>query len=137
MKATYTLLPDFITSQKPFVVKEITRSHFSTDFHFHNECQLVYIVSGSGKRIIGSSVERFEKGDLTFIGPNVPHVWYSNTNHHNSQESDISIALYINSIVVVEHFKVFTDTHLLEEFIVKSKRGMRFLGKKSKCFLHY
>lgn len=132
MKATYALIPDFIKSQKPFVVKEIIRSHFSSDFHFHNECQLVYVVSGSGKRIIGSSVERFEKGDLTFIGSNVPHVWYSDT-RNNPHEPDVSIALYINSEVVIEHFKAFVETQSLVDFFAQSKRGMRFSGKKEEA----
>src|SRR5690349_2696655 len=110
MKATYTLLPEFAPSQKPFVVKKIVRSYFSTDFHFHKECQLVYVLSGSGTRIIGHSIERFEEGDLTFVGPNVPHVWYSESKPDEPAPEAISLALYINPEAICEHLHALTDT---------------------------
>ena len=127
MKATYTLLPDFAIAQKPFVVKQIERSSFATDFHFHNECQLVYILSGAGTRIIGGTIERFESGDLTFVGPNVPHVWYSEFNAKS--EPAVSVALYINPIILTEDLKPFVDTKLLEAFFVQSERGISFSGE--------
>ena len=94
MKPTFALLPDFVTSQTPFVVKEIIRPAFATDFHFHDECQLVYIQSGAGTRIVGDSIEHFEAGDLTFVSPRVPHVWYSKPKPEDSGDRDMSVALY-------------------------------------------
>ena len=135
MKATYALLPDFTTVQKPFVVKQIERSSFATDFHFHNECQLVYILSGAGTRIIGGTIERFESGDLTFVGPNVPHVWYSEFNAKS--EPAVSVALYINPIILTEDLKPFVDTKLLEAFFVQSERGISFSGKKKELITGY
>lgn len=137
MKATYTLLPDFTTAQKPFVVKQIVRSSFATDFHFHNECQLVYILSGAGTRIIGGTIERFECGDLTFVGPNVPHVWYSEFNPASEHEPAVSVALYINPTTLTEYLKPFVDTKLLEEFFVQSKKGISFSGKKKERIIGY
>ena len=102
MKVTYTLLPDFSQSKKPFLVKKIVRPNFATDFHFHTECQLVYIVSGSGTRVIGESIEQFEEGDLTFVGPNVPHVWYSKL-LPDSTNSAASMTLYINPEIVIDN----------------------------------
>ncbi len=132
MKPTYAILPDFATTQKPFVIREINRNHFSSEFHFHNECQLVYILSGSGTRVIGDSVETYEKGDLTFIGPNVPHVWHNNTEN----ELAISIALYINPELVTENLNLFIDTQSLINFFENSVRGLSIIGyKKEKIAL--
>ncbi|MBO9613258.1 MAG: helix-turn-helix domain-containing protein [Dyadobacter sp.] len=130
MKATYTLLPEFAPSQKPFVVKKIVRPYFSTDFHFHKECQLVYVLSGSGTRIIGHSIERFEEGDLTFVGPNVPHVWYSESKSDGPAPEAISLALYINPEIVCEHLNALTDTQELRHFFRESERGIRICGEK-------
>lgn len=130
MKATYTLLPEFAPSQKPFVVKKIVRSYFSTDFHFHKECQLVYVLSGSGTRIIGHSIERFEEGDLTFVGPNVPHVWYSESKPDEPAPEAISLALYINPEAICEHLHALTDTMELRQFFRESERGIRICGEK-------
>ena len=129
MKPIYALLPDFATAQKPFVCREIVRPHFSTDFHFHPECQLVYVVSGSGTRIIGGSVEQFEEGDLTFIGPNVPHVWYSHSSQPEATSPARSLALYINPEVVLHHLAAFTDTQSLADFFRQSERGLCLTGE--------
>lgn len=131
MKATYTLLPEFAPSQKPFLVKKIVRPYFSTDFHFHKECQLVYVLSGSGTRIIGHSIERFEEGDLTFVGPNVPHVWYSESRPDEPVTEAISLALYINPEAVCDHLDALTDTIELKQFFRESERGIRIGGRKN------
>ncbi|MFC5411937.1 helix-turn-helix domain-containing protein [Larkinella bovis] len=128
MKPIYALLPDFATTQKPFVFREIVRSRFSTDFHFHPECQLVYVVSGSGTRIIGGSIEQFDAGDLTFIGPNVPHVWYSHAVQPETATEARSLALYINPEVVLNHLRPFTDTQSLADFFRQSARGLCLTG---------
>lgn len=131
MKPTYALLPDFATVQKPFVCREIVRPQFSTEFHFHPECQLVYVVSGSGTRIIGGSIEHFEEGDLTFIGPNVPHVWYSHLNQSDTTEQARSLALYINPEAVLQLLNLFTDMQPLADFFRQSERGLCLSGKAS------
>lgn len=130
MKATYTLLPEFAPSRRPFVVKKIVRPYFSTDFHFHKECQLVYVLSGSGTRIIGHSIEQFEEGDLTFVGPNVPHVWYSESKPNEPASEAISLALYINPETICEHLNALTDTMELRQFFKESERGIRICGEK-------
>lgn len=130
MKATYALLPEFAPSKRPFVVKKIVRPHFSTDFHFHKECQLVYVLSGSGTRIIGHSIEPFEAGDLTFVGPNVPHVWYSEPKQNEPAAEAISLALYINPETICEHLNALTDTMELRQFFKESERGIRICGEK-------
>jgi hypothetical protein len=130
MKVTYALLPDFAASRKPYVVKKIARPFFSTDFHFHNECQLVYIVSGSGTRIIGESIERYEKGDLTFVGSNVPHVWYNESAPNDNKADAISVALYINPEAISEHLDGLVETKELRDFFKASERGLSITGRK-------
>lgn len=127
MKATYALLPDLAQARKPFLVKKIVRPYFSTDFHFHTECQLVHILSGSGTRIIGDSIEHFEEGDLAFVGPNVPHVWYSQS---QSAHESMSVALYINPEAVSEKLEGLIDTKELRRFFKESERGISVCGVK-------
>lgn len=130
MKATYTLLPDFTTTIRPFVIREIVRPQFSSDFHFHDECQLVYVVSGKGKRIIGDSIESFEPGDMTFIGPNVPHVWYSNAPTADNPKPDISIALYVKPDLLEGGLKHLINTDNLKQFFIQAERGLVVVGEK-------
>ncbi len=55
----------------------IDKSHW----HYHQEFELSFITEGSGKRIVGDSIEEFHPGDLIFIGPRIPHVWLSEDKH--------------------------------------------------------
>lgn len=135
MKASYTILADFTSYQKPFLIKEIIQPHFSTDFHYHQECQLVYILSGTGTRIIGDSIKQFADGDLTFIGSNVPHVWYSKIANETEQLPDRSIAIYINAAGIIENLRAFIDTKTVEEFFRKSERGICIVGEKNEQIL--
>ncbi|GGM96831.1 AraC family transcriptional regulator [Dyadobacter beijingensis] len=131
MKPNFAILSDLAHARKSFVVKKIARSSFSTDFHFHKECQLVHVVSGSGVRIIGQSVERFEKGDLTFVGPNVPHVWYSESESGNPETLEaISLALYIDSELLCEQMSGLVDVKKVQGFFNESQRGLKIHGNK-------
>ena len=76
------------------IIVERDVPYFNTPFHFHPECELVYILEGTGKRIVGDSVEVFGPGDLVFLGSNISHVWYSD------EEFKASKDLHSRAIVV-------------------------------------
>ncbi|CAG5067499.1 HTH-type transcriptional activator RhaS [Dyadobacter sp. CECT 9623] len=136
MKPSFAILSDLAHSRKSFVVKKIARSTFSTDFHFHKECQLVHIVSGSGVRIIGHSVERFEKGDLTFVGANVPHVWYSEAEAEVSEPLEaVSLALYIDSELFCEQMGGLIDVKKVQNFFNDAQRGLKIQGDKKELVI--
>jgi AraC-like DNA-binding protein len=44
-------------------------------WHFHPEYELVLNIKSNGTRIIGDSIELFDRYDLVFIGSNIPHCW--------------------------------------------------------------
>lgn len=47
------------------------------NYHYHPEWELTYVVSGSGRVLLGSELLSFMPGDLALIGPNVPHLYVS------------------------------------------------------------
>jgi AraC-like DNA-binding protein len=111
-----------------FLAKEIKLPYFATEFHFHKECQLVYIVESSGQRIVGDSVEHFEEGELVFLGSDIPHVWQNDKKYfQNSDKANAhSFGLYISPGVLLENLSGIGDVETLKSWLLKSQRGMLF-----------
>jgi AraC-like DNA-binding protein len=47
------------------------------DWHYHDYYELMMISEGTGQRIVGDQAERFQPGDLVFLGRNLPNLWIS------------------------------------------------------------
>jgi AraC-like DNA-binding protein len=104
--------------------------YFDTPFHFHPECELVYVINGTGKRIIGDKIEVFGPGDMIFLGPNIPHVWYSDPSFYqkNADLHSIAIVLYFSKDIFGENFYQLEESQLLKEFLGRAERGLKITG---------
>ena len=60
-----------------FVCRRFRCRRFVMPWHFHPQCELTLIVRGEGTRYVGDNISRFSEGDLVFLGPNLPHYWWS------------------------------------------------------------
>lgn len=108
--------------------------YFTNVFHFHEECELVYVTEGHGKRIIGNSIEHFSKGDIVFVGSNLPHVWYNDKEYFEGNE-DLkarSIVVYFPQNMFGHKFYTMDETRKLEEFFIRARRGIHIYGKTQK-----
>ena len=56
-------------------VKRKKAPYFGVNWHFHDEFELMYIIKGEGVRIVGDSMDYFNKEELVFLGSGVPHVF--------------------------------------------------------------
>lgn len=111
-----------------FVTREINRPYFSTEFHFHKECQITYIVKSNGRRMIGDNLDTFMCDELTFIGSDLPHVWHNDHQELNINQTAASLALYFNPDRLVNALSHFFNTSKLEHIISISQRGLLFHG---------
>lgn len=105
---------------------------FSTEFHFHRECQLVYVMQSEGKRIVGDSVEHFAGDELILLGPDIPHVWHNDNRYFSSEVARKinarSVALFFHPDRLVALLSQFMGTAKLEAILKKSQQGMKFSG---------
>jgi AraC-like DNA-binding protein len=123
-----------ITPENTPFIREVRQKFFSSEFHFHKECQLAYIIKGSGKRIVGDSVENVSGNELVFLGSNLPHVWFNmdRKSLKNKELGSISLSLFISAEKLIEHLQHFGEVEKIRHLFQKSKRGMVITGESKK-----
>lgn len=113
-----------------FVLQKDAYPYYPTPWHYHPEYELVLVVKSTGLRTVGDHDERFEEGDLLFIGPNLPHSYQNDDVYYQGDP-----ALTAEAIVI--HFKedfLGKDFFRLPEMIYvnqlfdKSRFGIKILG---------
>lgn len=117
-----------------FAMRVIDLPYFSTEFHFHKECQMVYVVESEGKRIIGDSVETFSSDELILLGPDIPHVWHNDRRYFEKGDREQepharSIALFFDPEKLLEALTLFDMSKQVEGLLKKARRGMKFSGQ--------
>jgi len=111
-------------------VQELRESHFDPNWHFHPHYQLFTVLEGTGKRLIGDSIHTFEPGDTVFLGPDIPHLWRSDSNYFNS-ESELfthGIVLYFQEDFLGKDFLDRQEMLPLRQLLIDSKRGIAYKG---------
>jgi AraC-like DNA-binding protein len=68
-----------LEEQHSFACREYKTPHFETDWHKHNEAELILITEGSGTALIGDYIGEYKVGDIFFLSSNMPH-WFRKEN---------------------------------------------------------
>jgi AraC-like DNA-binding protein len=133
MKSFQAKIAEREIGNRIFTTYTYVQSYFTTEFHFHKECQLVYILESEGKRIVGDNVEHFESGELILLGPDLPHTWHNDKIYFEVKKPRAhSVSLYFHPTKLIEYFSAFADTKQLQKMLFRAKRGMKFKWKTKK-----
>ncbi len=116
-----------IPEEKIFVAKELREKHFDPTWHSHREYQLFVVLKGTGTRFIGNTVKSFTAGDITFLGPGLPHLWRSDTAYFRKNSR-----LHTHGLVI--YFREGFIGDLLEK---EEMQQIRALFKKAERGIEY
>ena len=99
-------------------------------YHSHPELELVFIIEGYGKRIIGDKVSYYESGDMVFIGSNVPHIWQSDSAFYKKDSTMRSkvIVMYINPKIFEPMLAFATEFDGVKEMLQHAAKGINIFG---------
>ena len=100
-------------------------------FHAHPELELVFILEGYGKRIIGNKVTHYESGDMVFIGSDVPHLWLSDPVFYELDSTRRSrvIVMYINSKIFDPMLTSVKEFEGVKEMFQQASKGINIFGE--------
>ncbi|HRO47875.1 AraC family transcriptional regulator [Agriterribacter sp.] len=119
-----------IPESRIFVAKELKEKHFDATWHAHSEYQLFMVLKGTGTRFIGNTVQSFNEGDLTFLGPGVPHLWRSDSAYFDKRSKLLTHGLviyfpgdFIGDLIEKEEMQQVKD------LFKKARRGIEYYGQ--------
>ena len=108
-----------IEEQYSFACRKYRTPQFETNWHKHDECELIVITEGHGTALIGDYIGDYKKGDVFFIASNLPH-WFRKSQHK-----------MIGSATVLHFLKDFWGTHFLH--LPEMKKIFQLLEGDNNC----
>jgi AraC-like DNA-binding protein len=114
-----------IQTDYSFSWQHYSAPHFYNHWHFHPELELLYIVNGTGTRLVGDSVAAFCAGELVLVGANLPHLWRSDDHCENSE----SVVIHILENFAGKDFLQIPEMKSIKDLFQKAQCGLVFEGK--------
>jgi AraC-like DNA-binding protein len=93
-------------------------------WHYHNEIEIVFIKSGSGKRHIGNHISNFYNSDLLVLGSNLPHLGYAD----RFLGSGVELILQFREDFLGVDIISKPEFIAIKRFFELAKNGMSFTG---------
>ncbi len=69
-----------LEEQQSFACRSYKTPEFETNWHKHEECELIIITEGHGSVMMGDFVGEYKTGDVYFMAGNLPH-WFKKQHH--------------------------------------------------------
>jgi len=128
MKAALQKSP--ISDDHAFEVKHLVAPHFDPNWHFHPEYQIFLVLEGTGTRFIGDHVTPFQKGDLVFTGPNLPHLWQSDHEYFHDDPALMTegIVVYFPENFLGKDLLLKNEMYKVKQLFQLAQRGMEVYG---------
>jgi len=97
-------------------------------FHEQNTWELSYVITGSGQRIIGDTMESFSRDEIILIPPDIPHCWSFDEMDADDSGKIENITITFSDLFL-ENFKhTFPEFDDIINKILQNKEAMSFKG---------
>lgn len=116
----------FVPNKHSFITREMELKKNSSRVHSHKNFELNFILSGSGKRIVGNNISSFEENDLVLLSPNLPHCWEVTKTNKNKEPKCIVIHFYEN--LITSDFFNKPELESIIELLRQAEAGIFFYG---------
>lgn len=116
-----------INEQSSFIAKKLELPRFDSEYHFHPEYELKYVLQSRGKRFVGESVENFMEGDLVLVGPNIPHYWKNDPIYYKTDKlKATALLIMFSENCLGNSFFSMPEMLPIKELLSKSQGGICF-----------
>lgn len=110
-----------------FSTREDWMCNINSQWHYHEEVELICFHRGSGMQFVGDNISRFNAGDVVMVGSNLPHYWkYDEEAPINNQEVPYSTVIHFPTTLLGDPFTRLSELAPLKALIDQSSRGLSF-----------
>lgn len=102
--------------------------HEQVSFHQHVEWEISYIISGSGRRIIGDMAETFTRGEIVLLPSNMPHCWSFDEFDHDENGKIQNTTVCFPPSLLTRCLEMFPELAKSISRINQYKDAVRFEG---------
>lgn len=114
-----------IQTQESFKVWTHGYPYETVRWHFHPEYELNLITHTSGRFYVGDHTGTFEPGQLSMMGPNLPHNWISEL-PDGKPVPERCVVLQFSGKSILGGIEAFPELAPLERLLADSMRGILF-----------
>lgn len=115
-----------------FTAFESWSQSFRGPYHFHPEVELVAILGGHGRRIVGDHIASFGPGDLVLMGPDLPHQYSSDSFPKNLPDRAGTIVLQFLPGILGDPLWSAPEGATLRTLLQKARGGVFFDGPEAR-----
>jgi AraC-like DNA-binding protein len=108
--------------------------YFYDSVHYHEECQLTYIIEGHGAVMVADKLEEFREGDVLVFGKNTPHVLLHNKKYYEADSGmrARAISIFFSKDTFNHVFNQMPETARIEEFLEHAQFGIRIKNQETR-----
>lgn len=105
--------------------------HFTVPWHFHPEIEILLVIKSIGNCYIGDDISRFNEGDISIIGENIPHWWKSDPVYLEKKNilNTKAHVIQFRKEIFDSNFIDIPEMEQIKNLLDRSKRGLQFTGK--------
>lgn len=129
MKPFYQKLAPAPEQSIIFLDEEIP--HFTVPWHFHPEIEILLVIKSTGTSYIGDNISRFNEGEISIIGENIPH-WWKSDQEFIQDDSTLNTKAHVIQFrkeIFDSNFINIPEMTAIKSLLDRSQRGIQFTGK--------
>ncbi|MEJ7587002.1 MAG: AraC family transcriptional regulator [Ferruginibacter sp.] len=107
------ILPE---EDQSFACRSYRTPNFETNWHKHEEFELILITEGHGTAMIGEYIGEYQPGDVYFIACNLPH-WFKKQHH---KMTGCSIVLHFKQHIFGNEFLLLPELKNVYQLLLKN-----------------
>ena len=116
--------------ESSFIVRKDCGQKMINNWHYHSECELVYIKRSVGTWLVGDYNGAFESGDIIFLGGGIPHSYQHEEKYIIDKEFEEGEALVtlFSPEIFGDSFLNLPESKEIKGLLELSKRGLKMKG---------